>query len=442
MSHVPATEESGIRFLRFIRLMPGVMSGHAWSLLYGALFTIGLLTFVSIGTPLILNLNLGIPLEEQGDVTGTLGFWTEIAQILLFVAVGVAADRIGRRSVYAIGMLIMGLGYLLYPLADSLTELTIYRIIYAVGVAFAAGMLATVVNDYPAEASRGKMVTVVGILNGLGVVAVAFGFGSMPEWLVGNGVDGATAAKYTYWTVTFFCVLTAIVLRFGLQPGTPVQNDSQPSVKELALAGLSNARNPRIALAYAAAFVARSDLVVLGLFTVLWGNVAAVAAGMDPAEATTVGRRLFGTAQLAALLWAFILGPFLDRFNRVGLMAFCMGLAAVGYCGVWFVEDPLALSALPLFALLGVGQISAFFGATTLIGQEAPAVERGAVIGVFNFAGAIGILFSTKIGGVIFDSIDPAAPFLMIGILNGLLFVAAIVVRIIAPGPNPKRERE
>jgi len=274
----------------------------------------------------------------------------------------------------------------------------------------------------------------------MGVVTVAFSFGSMPEWLVGRGVDGISAARFTYWAVAFFCVLTAVVLRFGLQPGTPVKAAQRPPIVQLVKAGMQNARNPRIALAYAAAFVARSDLVVLGLFTVLWGNVAAMAAGMEPAEATSVGRRLFGTAQLAALLWAFLLGPFLDRFNRVSLMAFCMGMAAIGYIGVAFVDDPLSMRALPLFALLGVGQISAFFGATTLIGQEAPLVERGAVIGVFNFAGAVGILFATKIGGVLFDSIDPSAPFVMIGCLNLLLFFAAVVVRVVAPGASPQQQ--
>ncbi len=429
--------EPGEKFF-FIRLAPGVDRGHTWTLLYGAFFTIGLLTFVSIGTPLVLNQSLGIPLDEQGKVTGDLGFWTEVVQILLFVAVGVVADKIGRRSVYSVGLLIMGLAYLLYPLADSLGELTLYRVMYAAGVAAAAGMLATVVNDYPAEVSRGKMIAVVGIFNGLGVVVMAIGFGSMPEWLVGRGIDGVTAGRYTFWVVSFFCVLTAIVLRFGLQPGTPAKASQSSSVGDLFRAGIASARNPRVALAYASAFVARSDLVVLGLFTVLWGNVAAISAGMDPTEATTVGRRLFATAQGAALLWALILGPFLDRFNRVGIMAFCMGMASIGYMGTMFVEDPLALEALPLFALLGVGQISAFFGATTLIGQEAPLVERGAVIGFFNFSGAIGILFSTKVGGIIFDSIHPSAPFVMIGVLNLLLMVAAIAVRIMAPGPGPR----
>ena len=436
MSNSSPPPVAGQRFF-FIRLADGVTTGHTWTLLYGAFFTIGLLTFVSIGTPLILNQSLAIPVEQQGKVTGDLGFWTEVVQILLFVAVGVLADKIGRRSVYAVGMLIMGLGYLLYPLATSLGELTLYRVIYAAGVATAAGMLATVVNDYPQEASRGKMIALVGILNGLGVVTMAIGFGSLPEWLVDSGVDGISAGRYTFWTVTFFCVLTAVVLRFGLQPGTPAQESQSSSFGELFRAGLSSARNPRVALAYASAFVARSDLVVLGLFTVLWGNVAAISAGMDPAEATTVGRRLFATAQGAALVWALILGPFLDRFNRVSIMAFCMALATLGYSSMMFVEDPLSASSLPLFVLLGVGQISAFFGATTLIGQEAPLVERGAVIGFFNFSGAIGILFSTKVGGIIFDAIHPSAPFVMIGALNLLLFVASIVVRILSPGPAP-----
>ena len=153
--------KSGSKFF-FIDLAPGVTTGHTWTLLYGAFFTIGLLTFVSIGTPLILNESLNIPIEEQGAVTGDLGFWTEVAQIMLFVAVGILADKIGRRSVYAVGLMIMGLAYLLYPLATSLGELTLYRVMYAAGVAAAAGMLATVVNDYPAEASRGKMVAIVG----------------------------------------------------------------------------------------------------------------------------------------------------------------------------------------------------------------------------------------------------------------------------------------
>jgi hypothetical protein len=48
---------------------------------------------------------------------------------------------------------------------------------------------------------------------------------------------------------------------------------------------------------------------------------------------------------------------------------------------------------------------------------------RGAVVGTFSVCGAAGILFVTSIGGRLYDAIAPGAPFIMIGLLNGLLGV-------------------
>jgi hypothetical protein len=48
---------------------------------------------------------------------------------------------------------------------------------------------------------------------------------------------------------------------------------------------------------------------------------------------------------------------------------------------------------------------------------------------MFSLFGAAGILFITKVGGQIFDAIGPAAPFVLIGAINGLLFLFALKVR-------------
>lgn len=417
-------------------LAPGVTPLNVGALLYGAFFTIGLLTFVSIGTAFVLNEGLGIPLEQQGSISGDLAFYTEVAQLCLFVAVGVAADRIGRRAVFALGMAIMGLGYFFYPLATDVGELTVYRVIYAIGLAAATGMLGTVVNDYPAEASRGKMVGIVGVFNGLGVVAIAIIMGQLPERLMAGGMDAAMAGRVTHWIVTALCMLTALVLSVGLKGGTPARAEDRPPIAELFTSGLKEGRNPRIALAYATAFVARSDLVILGTFVVLWGTTAGVAAGMDVGEATSQGTRLFATAQTAALLWAPVAGLIMDRVNRVTGVILCMSLAAAGYGSMLLVDDPLGSAALPYFILLGIGQISAFFGATVLIGQEAPIAKRGTVVGAFNFCGALGILISAKAGGILFDDVSPAAPFAMIGVFNLVVVLFAAWVRIVAPNPE------
>ncbi len=417
-------------------LAPDVTLLHGWSLVAVSFFTIGLLTFVTIGTNHVLEVNFPhIPVDDYGKINGNLAFWTEIVQIIMFGIVGVAADRVGRRSIFAFGMLGMGLGYFLYPFADSLTELTAYRIIYALGISMATGMLGTIITDYPKEVSRGRLVAVVGIMNGLGVVLISVFLGKVfPAVLSANGFGPVDVNLYMHWGIVALCVLNAAVIHFGLKGGTPTKRHERPPVGELFRIGLREGKNPRIALAYAAAFVARSDLVVLGTFTVTWGTVAAQAKGLPVGEGAQHGTILFITAQTAALLWAPVMGMIMDRFNRVTGLSISMFLAAIGYGGTILIVDPLSTAATPFFILLGIGQISAFFGATTLIGQEAPFAARGAVVGMFNVMGAIGILFSTKVGGYIFDHIAPAAPFVMIGLINGLIFLAAIYVRRTAPG--------
>jgi len=47
---------------------------------------------------------------------------------------------------------------------------------------------------------------------------------------------------------------------------------------------------------------------------------------------------------------------------------------------------------------------------------------------MFSFFGAAGVMFVTSVGGRIFVVIDPSSTFVMIGLINTLLFIAAMVV--------------
>ena len=433
-----APEQAGNKLL-FLSLQPGVSRLNMTVFFYSAFATIGLLTFISPGTALVLNANFGVPIDQQGTITGDLVIVTEIVQLLIFGVVGVLADRLGRRELFALGMFIMGLGYLLYPFATSIPELIVYRGVYALGLGASTGMLGTILADYPQDRSRGKLVATTGVFNGLGVIFVTVVFGRLaPPALVEAGYDAMTTTKIVHVIVFVACTVSALLYLLGLKKGTPGKAEERLPLRQLVVSGFTEARNnPRIALSYAAAFVARSDLVVLGTFTVLWGTVVGVAQGMDPAIAAARGSGLFGIASGAALIWLMLLGVVMDRFNRVTSVIVCMGLAAIGYSSMWFVDNPLAGESVPLFVLLGVGQISAFFGATTLISQEAPKLSRGAVVGAFNMGGAIGIFVASGLGGRLFDAISPAAPFIMIGVLNGVVTLLAIIVRIKSPGYVP-----
>ena len=140
--------------------------------------------------------------------------------------------------------------------------------------------------------------------------------------------------------------------------------------------------------------LSQSDLVILGTFVVLWGVASGVDAGLETSEATRKARLLFVTSTTAALIASPFIGYLMDKGDRIISVSICMAIAAVGYCSMFFIDNVLDPKYLPLFALLGWGQ-QCFLAAKTLLGQEAPKMKRGAIVGVFNLAGAVGILISS-----------------------------------------------
>jgi len=306
--------------------------------------------------------------------------------------------------------------------------------IYALGIVAVTGGLSTVMIDYPAERSRGKLIAITGFLNGFGIVALNSFFGGLPQKLIAKGFSGNDAGLYTHLAIAGVALVSAIVVGFGLKGGTAVAKEERPALRALFTSGFSCAKNPRILLSYAAAFVARGDQSIIGTFLPLWGTTSGIAMGMAPAEAVKKGMMIFIISQGAALLWAPVIGPLIDRWNRVTALVVCMGLASIGYLSLGLIGNPHESGSIIFFVLLGIGQISSFLGAQSLIGQEAPKAERGSVIGIFNISGAIGILVITTIGGRLFDSMSPKAPFIVVGAINALVMLAAVYVRVKAPG--------
>ena len=188
--------------------------------------------------------------------------------------------------------------------------------------------------------------------------------------------------------------------------------------------------NPRIAVAYGAAFIGRGDLVIVTAFLSFWVVQYGIANGIDTAEALKKGGILFAVVQGSSLLWSYFMGLIIDRINRLTALAIGVGIATVGYTGVGLLDDPFASVAFPVAVVLGIGEISVVIGAAALVGQDAPIRIRGTVIGVFSIMGSAGITFATLVGGIVFDRIGPTAPFMMMGMLNLLLLLAAVWLRL------------
>ncbi len=240
-----------------VELMPGISRGNAITKLYASGITIAALTGMALLQGYILTEHLEIPRRAQGTVSGDLSFWTEIVMLMFFIPFGVLADRIGRRPVYVLGIVLVGSSWALYPTATSLMELTFYRMLYAIGVAAATGTLSTMVNDYPTNSSRGKYIGFTGMMNILGTIFVARIIGSIPEQVSMRGYDAVTGGTVMYMTMAGLCFFTGLVAWLGLKGGTPVKQTERLPIKELYKSGLEAGRNnSRIAISYAAALAA------------------------------------------------------------------------------------------------------------------------------------------------------------------------------------------
>ena len=130
----------------------------------------------------------------------------------------------------------------------------------------------------------------------------------------------------------------------------------------------------------------------------------------------------------------------MDRLNRVTALAIALGFATVGYISMAAMDSPLEPLAFPLLILLTLGSPTPLMASVGLLGQEAPVRERGTIFGMSALVGAAGILLFMKAGGPLFDSVGPAGPFVMMGIVQGVMLIVAVAVRRVAPGPHTHKD--
>ena len=410
-----------------ILLMPDIERRHLFTLFFGAFFGIASMSFVNVIGPLMFSI-LDVPQDETGGLAGTLTAVQEIVVILVIGAFGALSDKTGRRLVYSMGFFLLGVGYFLYPLASNTTELIIFRVFVALGCAANTVMLPTVANDYVHESTRGKLIATTSILNGLGLVLIIGTFRKLPGNFGDMGFDNILSGQYTAWVATVMCLIVSCVLFFNLKKGSPAQvSKKEPYLATLKVA-FQAARNPRIALAYAAGVVSRGDLSVVSTFFSLWLFNEATTQGLSQGDAFKLATGFYVTVQAFAIPGAVLINFFIDKVDRVAALAIAMFIAAVGYLYLGFIENPLTSQMYFGAALLGLGEIFANISAISLIGSVAPVKGRGAVIGGFSFFGAVGILTVAIIGGYLFDNVSPTAPFTMVGFANICLLIIALLL--------------
>ena len=413
-----------------LSVLETITTGNLLSFYLACFIAIMVATFLPQTQAYLLTATLGIPENEQGVISGNLNFWGEIVIILTVGLWGALSDRAGRRVVMFAGMLIIGVSFWFYPRATTVDELLAYRVIYSVGIAAVSCMLVSIVADYVRDVSRGKATGYLGVMNGLGAMVAAIVLIKLPKIFVDRGMSPPDAGIATFVLVMCVVLFTAVIMWVGLQKNRPTQHEERPGLIQGAIEGIRAARDPGIALAYGASFVARGNLAVVGTFLALWLKTYGVTElGMTPADALNQAGIVLAISYGAALLGAPVFGILTDRINRTTALMVTLVIAFLGYTGTYFVTDPFSSLMIIFMILVGLSEVGCIITSSVLIAQQSPLRIRGSVIGIFNLTGAIGILVASKVGGYLFDGWRAAGPFVFFGLVALLVFVWALLVK-------------
>ncbi|MEO7386000.1 MAG: MFS transporter [Gammaproteobacteria bacterium] len=412
-----------------IEFAPGISGTNAWTFLYINFMIMPVVSFLSISQPYVLSEIVGIPAADQGRITSYLITMQELVSLVLIGFVGALSDRFGRRPLYAMGVVLAGVGFALYSTAHTELDLYLYRFIYALGVSSAGVMIAVTAADYPAETSRGKLAGTTGVLNGLGVgIAAGLILPVLPSIFQAQGATAADAGRYMLLVMAGLAISTAVIMQLGLQGGTPTGRRQRVSLRQALTTGLAQGRaSPRLVVCYAGSFVARADLTLVAVFVALWLQQVGRNEGLDSAASLKQAGAMIALIQLASLLWAPVAGIFIDRYNRLACVCAALLIAGVGYVMLGLQEHPFGPLGYIGAVLVGIGQMSVILTVTGLLGQETPIDVRGSIIGFAGLCGAVGILATSLAGGYVYKWMI-SGPIILTGVANLAVFALAIYI--------------
>jgi MFS transporter, PHS family, inorganic phosphate transporter len=145
------------------------LSGFHWK----AMITSGMGFFTDAYDLFIIGVVLAIltPLWHLSAFeTGLIGSTSLLAAAFGSVLFGRLADFVGRRSIYGFTLIVLAIGALASALSPNIVWLLIFRFILGLGIGGDYPLSATLMSEYANRRDRGKLITMVFSMQGLGLI--------------------------------------------------------------------------------------------------------------------------------------------------------------------------------------------------------------------------------------------------------------------------------
>ncbi len=360
--------------------------------------------------PIYLVAIMGASMEAVGIIEGI----AEATASIVKVFSGALSDRLGRRKLLtAIGYGLAAISKPVFPLAGSLGWVAAARFLDRVGKGVRGAPRDALIADIAPPELRGAS---FGLRQTLDTVGAFIG----P--LIAIALMAATggAFRVVFWAAVLPAFLAVALL------ATLVKEPEARSGPDAARRTFDRAALLRLGGAYWLV-VAVATLFALARFSEAFLVLRVQGLGLP----LTLAPLTLVTMNVVYALAAYPAGALSDRLDR-------LTVAALGFYVLIVADLVLAFAGGLVGAALGVALWGLHLGLTqgvlaALVADSAPADQRGAAFGVFNFVSGIAALVASLAAGELWDALGPGAAFLAGALVCALGLVALSLAARVVP---------
>ncbi len=323
-----------------------------------------------------------------GATASTIGLALGIyglSQGLLQIPFGLASDRVGRKRMIVIGLVLFAVGSVIAAVAGSIWGMVLGRVIQGAGAV--GSVILALVADLTAEENRTKAMATVGI---------TIGFSFMVAVVAGPILASAVGLSGIFWLMAVLA-LAGIAITLFVVPKPPTGGIHHRDAEAVpALLG-SMLRNPDLL---------RLDFSIFALHAILTASFLVMPTLLDSALGiTTHGQWLVYlpvfAVSIVVMIPAIIVAEKYRRMKQV-VVAAVAAMAVSQFALFYASANAIALLAAVTIFFAGFNIMEASL--PSLVTKTAPAAAKGTASGIYSSSQFLGIFFGGLVGGWAHDS--------------------------------------
>ena len=370
----------------------------------------------------------GLTPAQLGPIFGAGLFGLTVGSFVF----GPLADRIGRKRVIVLSMVLFGIGSLACGYADSATSLVVLRFLSGVGLGGAMPTAITLSSEFSSDRNRAWQVTLMfcgftlGLAFGGAVAAVLIPHFGWPGVFLFGGIAPLCLAPVIWrWlpeSLRFMAgkprfdaearkVMQRLLGKNNVAPDISLPERAAANVRPAAGSANVNATTGIVATLFSKYYRSGTLLLWLTFFCTLWVYYQVSSwlptiitdAGIAVTQAATIGAMM----PLGGTIGSLINAKLMDRFNPFVVLSMSYLVAAISIvCIGLAIHDAQWLYAAVFFT--GLGLSGAQTGANVLVSSFYSTVARATGVSWALAVGRVGSIVGSMTGGIMLAAMPSA----------------------------------